>query len=86
MTDPDELSWPFNEQSRLRKSLAEISRAQVKSAFDISMVTRNMANENQSNSNSSKAEECCSILSSSPLAGCSPRPHEDHSQGGDKVS
>ena len=88
MTGPDQLSmsWPLNEQARLRKSLAEISSAQITSGcLDIFMVMRELANENQSSSNSSKAENCYSI-SSSPLAGCSPRPHEDHSPGGDKVS
>ena len=80
------MSWPLNEQARLRKSLAEILSAQITSGcLNISMVTRELANENQSSSNSSKAEDCCTI-SSSPVAGCSPRPHEDHSPGGDKVS
>ena len=80
------MSWPLNEQARLRKSLAEISSAQITSGcLDISIVTGELANENQSSSNSSKAGDCCSI-SSSPVAGCSPRPHEGHSQDGDKVS
>ena len=88
MKDPDQLgmSWPLNKQARLRNSLAEILSAQItRGCFNISMVMRELANENQSSSNSSKAEDSCSI-SSSPLAGCSPRPHEDHSQDGDKVS
>ena len=44
-----------------------------------------MANKNQSSGDSNNAEECWSI-SSSPLAGCSTRPYQNHSQGGDKVS
>ena len=52
---------------------AEISSAQITSGcFDISIVTGELANENQSSRESSNAGECCSI-SSSPLAGCSPR-------------
>ena len=88
MKDPDQLgmSWPLNKQARLRNSLAEISSAEITTGcLDISMVMRELTNENQSSSNSSKAGDCCSI-SSSPVAGCSPRPHEDHSQDGDKVS
>ena len=88
MKDPDQLgmSWPLNKQARLRNSLAEILSAQItRGCFDISMVMRELANENQSSRDTSNTEDSCSI-SSSPLAGCSPRPHEDHSQGGDKVS
>ena len=90
MTDPDELPWPFNEQARLRKSLTEIQQAQIASgSFDVSMETRELANESQSSGDSSKAEGCCSISSSPPssIARCSPGPHEDDSQDdGDEMS